>query len=231
MRVCGIDEAYITGNADDYEKFEKWAYTVQRIPGNPLYHWVHLELKRYFGIDEPFCPATARAIWDACNAKLAQPDFDAVGLLTGMDVCTLCTTDEPAHTLEWHMKIAKDDTIPFRVLPSYRPDGLMHIESPDWPKYIAGMGERYGVMIEDFDALTHAVALSIAPFQEGRLRGQRPRLYRAHLRIRRRSRCDIQESQGRGDADPHKRPPSTRVLSCGTLAEQYCENRMVMQLH
>lgn len=165
MRACGVDEAYITGDAGDYDKFTQWARVVPRIPGNPLYHWVHLELRRYFDIDEPLCPDTARAIWDACNERLQRPGYDAVGMLARLDVETLCTTDEPADTLEWHRKIAQDGTIPVRVLPTYRPDALLHIETEGWRGHIKGLEARYAVKIDSFEALRHAVSLSLAHFK------------------------------------------------------------------
>lgn len=230
MRVCGIDETYITGEADGYDKFQKWAYTVHRIPGNPLYHWVHLELQRYFDIDEPFGPDTAKAIWDMCNAKLAQPDCNAVGLLTQMDVRTLCTTDQPADTLEWHRKIASDDTIPFAVLPSYRPDGLLHIESPDWTGHIRGMEERFDIKIDDFEELKHAITLSIAHFKK------------AGCVVSDHAYTALCYASG---GDPHaifKKAKAGETLTqieaarykgalMRYLAGQYCENHMAMQLH
>ena len=230
MRICGIDEAYITGEADDYDKFRKWACTVQRIPGNPVYHWVHLELQRYFGIDEPFRPDTARAVWDECNAKLHEPDCNAVGLLTQMDVRTLCTTDLPADTLEWHVKIAEDDTIPLRVLPSYRPDGLMHIEDPSWTACIAGMEARYGIKIDDFESLKHAIALSIAHFKMAGCvasdhayteltyaSGGNPHAIFAKARA--------------GETLTEQEIAQYKGALMRYLAGQYCENHMAMQLH
>lgn len=230
MRVCGIDEAYITGDADPYDKFQKWAYTVQRIPGNPLYHWTHLELKRYFGIGEPLCPDTARAIWDVCNTQLRQPGFDAVGLLEKMHVKTLCTTDEPADTLEWHFKIRSDESIPFAVLPSYRPDGLLHIEMDAWPEYIAGMEARLGIVIDDIESLKYAVALSVAHFKK------------AGCVVSDHSFSELTYASG-GDPDAafqkaKRGEPLTKEeiaqykgALMRHLAALYCENRMVMQLH
>jgi len=230
MRVCGIDEAYITGDADDYEKFEKWAYTVQRIPGNPLYHWVHLELQRYFDIDEPFGPGTAKAIWDTCNAKLAQPEFNAVGLLKQMDVRTLCTTDLPSDTLEWHRKIAEDDTIPMKVLPSYRPDGLLHIDSPDWSGYIERMEARYGVKIDDFEALKHAIALSIAHFKKaGCVISDHAFTELTYASVG--DPYAIFKKARAGETLTPQEAAQYKGALMRYLAGQYCENHMAMQLH
>ena len=123
MRACGVDEQYITGDAPEYEKFQKWAEVVPQLVGCPLYHWTHLELQRYFEIYAPLTPETAPAIWEETKEKLKA--YDAVSLLEKMNVRVLCTTDDPADTLEWHKKIAADPTIPFRVLPSFRPDNYL----------------------------------------------------------------------------------------------------------
>lgn len=119
MRACGVEEHYITGSAPEYEKFQKWAAVVPQLVGCPLYHWTHLELQRYFDIHTPLTPETA-PIWEETKTKLKA--YDAVSLLEKMNVRVLCTTDDPADTLEWHKKIAADPTIPFCVLPSFRPD-------------------------------------------------------------------------------------------------------------
>lgn len=122
LRANGVDERLITGDAGDYEKFEAWAAVTPKLIGSPLYHWEHLELQRYFGIFEPLCPANARAIWERTEQLLQEDGFDAVSLLEKMKVRTLCTTDDPADDLRWHQVIREDASIPFRVLPSFRPD-------------------------------------------------------------------------------------------------------------
>ncbi|MDD5621922.1 MAG: glucuronate isomerase [Actinomycetota bacterium] len=230
MRVCGIDEAYITGNADDYDKFIKWAQTVEKIPGNPLYHWVHLELQRYFDIDEPLCSATAKSIWDTCNMQLGQPGFDAVGMMERAKVKFLCTTDEPADTLEWHLKIAQDDTIKIKVLPSFRPDRVLHIEAQDWKEYISKMQAHYGIKINSFEALKNTLILLIAYFKSAG--------------------CVVSD-HGFIDfvyaSDGNPEAVFARALAGETLTEheiaqykgallrflagEYCKNNMAMQLH
>ena len=138
MRACGVDEQYITGDAPEYEKFQKWAEVVPQLVGCPLYHWTHLELQRYFEIDTPLTSETAPAIWAETKEKLKA--YDAVSLLEKMNVRVLCTTDDPADTLEWHKKIAADPTIPFRVLPSFRPDKYLG-GNPDAERALC---EKYG---------------------------------------------------------------------------------------
>ncbi len=125
MRSNGVDEHYITGAASDWEKFEKWAETVPYTLRNPLYHWTHLELQRYFDIHEVLSPVNARKIYDECNAKLQTKEFSVQGLLRKMDVKTLCTTDDPLDSLEYHQQI-KNSGIDLVVLPAFRPDKAMN---------------------------------------------------------------------------------------------------------
>ncbi len=123
MRTNGVDERFCTGDAADYDKYLKWAETMPRCLRNPLYHWTHLELKRYFGIsDRLLNPATAADIWAACNEKLATPEFSARGLIAQSNVAALCTTDDPVDSLEHHQAIAKDSSFAVTVLPAWRPD-------------------------------------------------------------------------------------------------------------
>lgn len=128
MRACGVDEERITGSAPAYEKFLAWAAVVPQLAGCPLYHWTHLELQRYFGIYEPLSPKTAEMIWNKTCEML--PAMDSVTLLNMQKVKLLCTTDDPADTLEWHKKIAEDPTIPFKVRPSFRPDRFLNLTVP-----------------------------------------------------------------------------------------------------
>ena len=122
MRACGVEEKYITGDASDREKFDAWAATVPKLIGNPLYHWTHLELQRYFGITELLSPKTAGQIWEKTQEMMRGEGFDCVSLLKKMNVKILCTTDDPADPLEWHEKIRADKSIPFEVRPCFRPD-------------------------------------------------------------------------------------------------------------
>ncbi len=119
MRTNGIDERYITGDADDYEKWLKFAETMPLLIGNPLYHWTHLELKRYFDIDEHLCAENAKEIWDTVNAKLATDEYRVKGLIKQSNVEAICTTDAPYDTLEYHKELKDFDT---KVVPAFRPD-------------------------------------------------------------------------------------------------------------
>jgi glucuronate isomerase len=130
MRTNGVAERYCTGDAPDYEKFEKWAQTVPAAIRNPLYHWTHLELKRYFGIDEMLDGRSARRIYDAAGEMLRTPEFSACNIMRKMNVKVVCTTDEPTDTLEHHRRIA-DDGFEIRVAPAWRPSRGMAVENVD----------------------------------------------------------------------------------------------------
>jgi len=127
MRTNGINEKYCTGHASDYEKFEKWAATVPYTMRNPLYHWTHLELQRYFGIDTILNAGTAKAIYEEASAKLQTAEYSVRNLLRKMNVKVLCTTDDPTDSLEHHQKI-KADGFEIKILPAYRPDKAMNVD-------------------------------------------------------------------------------------------------------
>ena len=164
MRAQGIDEHYITGDASDWEKFEKWASIMPMLIGNPLYHWTHLELKRYFDIHEPLSAANARQVYDACNAKLQEDGMTVRGLITQSGVTCLCSTDDPADTLEWHKAIAEDTTFKTRVLPGWRPDKALNIEKAGFVEYIAALSEAAGVKIASFNDLCEALRIRLEVF-------------------------------------------------------------------
>ncbi|MCC8088122.1 MAG: glucuronate isomerase [Rikenellaceae bacterium] len=157
MRGNGIDEGYITGNKPDYEKFEKWAETVPYTMRNPLYHWVHLELRKIFGIDKILKPETAREIYDECTAKLQTEEFRAQNIMKKCKVEVVCTTDDPADTLEYHQQI-KDNPFGVQVLPTWRPDKAMAIENAKaYNEYLAGLEKAANVSITSFSDLMKAL--------------------------------------------------------------------------
>lgn len=139
MRSFGVEERYITGDASDREKFQKWAETLSLAIGNPLYHWSHLELKNYFGIDGHLTAENAETVWNLCNEKLQQPSFSARNLILRSNVRVICTTDDPADSLEWHEKLKNSD-FPVKVLPSFRPDKALAIDDPAYPDYLNRLG-------------------------------------------------------------------------------------------
>lgn len=164
MRSNGVDEKYITGDASDREKFQKWAETLEMAIGNPLYHWSHLELQRYFGYEGVLNGETAELVWQICNEKLAQADMSARSLIKRSNVTLLCTTDDPIDSLEWHKKLAEDNSFDVQVLPAWRPDKAMYLEKPDWTDYLAKLSAVSGVQIDSFAALVEALKRRIEFF-------------------------------------------------------------------
>lgn len=156
MRSNGVEEKYITGDASDREKFQKWAETLEKAIGNPLYHWSHLELKKYFGYEGHLCGDTAQEVWDLTSEKLKHENMSARGLILQSNVDTICTTDDPIDSLEWHRKI-KEDGFEVKVLPAWRPDKAMNIEKADFAQYITKLAQVSGVEIKDFDSLIEAL--------------------------------------------------------------------------
>jgi len=128
MRTNGVNEVYITGNKSDYEKFEAWAATVPYTLRNPLYHWTHLELRRYFGIEELLSPKTAKKIYDECTVKLQSKQFSVHNLILNKNVEVICTTDDPLDDLSYHQKL-KNDGYAVKVLPAFRPDKAMDADN------------------------------------------------------------------------------------------------------
>ena len=159
MRAAGVDERFCTGETSDWEKFEKWAETVPKTLRNPLYHWTHLELKRPFAIsDRLLNPDTAKGIWDECNAKLATSEFSCPGIMRQMKVRLVCTTDDPADTLEYHRAVAADDSFDVQVLPTWRPDKAMAVESvAAYNAYLDKLAAVAEVEIADLDSLLAAL--------------------------------------------------------------------------
>uniref|UniRef100_UPI003216C5BB glucuronate isomerase n=1 Tax=uncultured Draconibacterium sp. TaxID=1573823 RepID=UPI003216C5BB len=157
MRTNGVDEKYCTGDASDWEKFEKWAETVPHTLRNPLFHWTHLELKKFFGIDKVLSPATAKEIWDECNAKLQTPEYSCRGIIRMANVHTICTTDDPIDSLEYHRQI-KMDGFEVAVLPAWRPDKAMSVENTTaYNEYIDKLEEAAGLNISTFADLMDAL--------------------------------------------------------------------------
>lgn len=128
MRTNGVPESHCTGKAPAFEKFQAWCSTVPHTLRNPLYHWSHLELQRYFGIDTLISEKTAQSIWDAANERLADPEFSAKGILKKFDVRVVCTTDDPTDDLAFHQEIAKDSSLKTRVYPTFRPDKALKVD-------------------------------------------------------------------------------------------------------
>lgn len=167
MRTCGFDEKYITGDADPYEKFLAWAETMENLIGNPLYHWTHLELQRYFGITDVLNRKNAKKIYDECNEKLKNdPDLTVWGIMRKFNVYAVGTTDDPADDLKWHKVIKEEGKCPAQVIPSYRPDKALNINKADFANYIETLAKSAVMEINSADDVISALCNRLDFFVE-----------------------------------------------------------------
>lgn len=159
MRANGVDERFITGDAPAREKFQKWAETLSRCVGNPVYEWSHLELKRFFGYDGVLNAETAEHVWNLANKKLAEPSMSARELIKSSHVRLICTTDDPADSFEWHKKIAADPTFDVKIVPAMRPDAALRIErGAEFAAYVQHLSEAAELPIKNFSDMKRAIS-------------------------------------------------------------------------
>ncbi len=164
MRSFGIAEKYITGDTSGYEKFKAYASMMPACIGNPLYHWSHLELRRYFGIAETLSEKTADDIWNRANERIRAGGFTPRNLIKKSKVTALCTTDDPADSLEYHQLLKEEKGFDCRILPAFRPDKALGIELPGFPAWLSAMEQTAGGRITSFDALCEVLKKRIAFF-------------------------------------------------------------------
>lgn len=165
MRAAGVEERYITGDAPDREKFQKWAETLELAVGNPVYHWSHLELQRFFGYHDVLNGESAQKVWELTCEQLANPQMSARNLILRSRVTLICTTDDPADDLRWHKELAADSSFPVQVLPAWRPDRAMNLEKPDYPEYLKRLEEASGTKIASFADLKQALRKRMDSFE------------------------------------------------------------------
>ncbi len=165
MRSCGVDEKYITGDASDYDKFKAFCSVMPKLIGNPIYHWSHLELQRYFECELEICEANCDEIWALTSAKFAEPDMSAQSLISKSGVVLLCTTDDPADNLEYHKQLGAKG-FGTKVLPAFRPDKGLNIERKGIAEYMKRLGASTGVEITDLETLEKAYEISLNRFGE-----------------------------------------------------------------
>ena len=166
MRSNGVDERYITGDAPEREKFQKFAEALPRAIGNPMYHWCHLELQKYFGYDGVLNGDTAQEVWDLSVAKLKSPDLSVRGIIRQSNVAFIGTTDDPTSTLEWHKRLAEDSTFSSVVAPSFRPDKALNLEKAAWRPFLQELSAASGVEIHDLDSLEQALSQRMEAFAQ-----------------------------------------------------------------
>ena len=157
MRSYVQDEYYITGKAQDEMDFFKCDECLAKAIGNPLFHWTHPELQKYFGYNGVLNKKTAEEVWNLCNAKLAYPSMSVRNIIKQSNVTLICTTDDPVDSLEWHKKIAEDNSFDVQVLPAWRPDKAMNIEKPTYLDYLATLSDVSGIKVDSFASLCEAL--------------------------------------------------------------------------
>ncbi|MEG6567337.1 glucuronate isomerase [Thermoanaerobacterium saccharolyticum] len=157
MRSNGVDEKYITGDADDYSKFLEFAKTMPMAIGNPVFHWTHLELQRYFGVNELLNEKTAPMIWEKVNSVLSGSDFGVRNIIKNSNVKILCTTDDPTDSLEYHKLLKEDKSFDVKVLPAFRPDKGINIDKDDFRDWVKKLEEASGVTIKNYQGYLDAL--------------------------------------------------------------------------
>lgn len=230
MRSNGVDERYITGDASDYEKFEQWAMTMPKLIGNPLYHWSHLELKRYFGIDLPLNAKNCKEIWEITKEKIKG--LSVRKIIEMSNVKTICTTDDPIDTLQYHKVIAEDKSFETNVFPSFRPDKAVNIESPVFAEYIMKLSDVCGTDIKDFEGLKSALDSRIEFFNKMGCRASDHGLeYIPYMPIEFETVNLIFQKRLKGETLTTAETEGYKTSLLLHMAKQYHKNDWVMQLH
>ena len=157
MRIAGIPEEKITGNAPWKDKFLAYAKALEDAPGNPLYAWSHMELQKYFGIKTELSSATAETVYEEANRLIREKQLSPRKLILQSNVETVCTTDDPADDLQWHGKLAEEGSFPVRVLPSFRPDNALMLVKDGFREYVDALGKAAGIQITDLHSLKEAL--------------------------------------------------------------------------
>ncbi len=232
IRSNGIAEEEITGDADPYTKFKKFAEMLPKAIGNPMYHWTHLELKKYFDFDGILNADTAPAVWEKCNALLGQDRMSARGLIESSNVAVIGTTDDPIDDLRWHREIAKDTEFKTKVVPSFRPDKAVNIEKAGFCEYIEKLSKACGYQIKTMTDVKKALSDRLDFFCENGCRASDHGLDYAVYSIKSDAELDeilsralAGEAVSQTDADAYK----TAVLL--HLGREYQKKNVVMQLH
>ena len=232
MRSCGVEEKYITGDAPDKEKFLKWAHCLGKAIGNPLYHWSHLELKRYFGFDKPLSIKTAEEAWNTCNEVLNRPDMGAKDIIKKSNVTLICTTDDPIDSLKYHDEIRNDESFDVAVLPAWRPDRAMNIEKPDFIDYIKKLSDVSGIEIKGFADVINALRARMDYFaKRGCMVSDHGLEYVMYAPAPNEEIEKIFLNRMSGEIITRKDELKYKFAFMQAMAEQYRERNWVMQLH
>jgi glucuronate isomerase len=233
IRSNGTPEEKITGTeSSDLEKFIEYAKALSRAIGNPLYHWSHLELQRYFGITEPLTEKNAESIFNQCNKKLQEADMGVQGLIKQSNVKVICTTDDPADDLKWHKKLAEEKTCSAKVYPAMRPDKLLNIDKDGYSSYMKRLGEAAGVSIHNFADLRSAMDKRIAFFESMRCRATDHALEYVFCREADEKTVNAIMAKGlNGQAVTKEETEAYKTAVLTYLAGEYAKRDWVMQIH
>lgn len=232
MRSDGVDERYITGDAPWREKFQKFAESLPRAIGNPMYHWCHLELKNYFGYEGVLNGDTAQKVWDLTAEKLRQPNMGVRGIIKRSNVAFIGTTDDPIDSLEWHKKIAEDDTMETVVAPSFRPDKALNIDKAGWKEYIETLAKVSGVEIDGVASLKEALHRRIEHFAAHGCKASDHGLDYMVYRTPDEQMADAAVKKGlAGEAVSLEEAETLKTVLLIFCAEEYSRLGWVMQLH
>lgn len=233
MRACGVPEADIDCRwSDPFRTFERWSQTLQRCVGNPLYHWTYLELKNYFGVTEELDESSVRRIYEHCNEVLADPGMSVRGIIERSGVEVICTTDDPADTLEWHQLIHDDPTFSVKVLPAFRPDKAMNIDKEGFASYLERLGETADVEITSFASLMDALNRRIDYFHERGCRVSDHALDYAMCRTASPAKLDaILTKALKGEKVTPEEAEAYRTAVMLGVAERYRRYNWAMQIH
>ncbi|MBE6971430.1 MAG: glucuronate isomerase [Ruminococcaceae bacterium] len=232
MRSCGVPERLITGDGSDEEKFRAWAATLPMLAGNPLYHWTHLELQRYFDIYEPLSAKNADEVYRACNAALQREDMSARGMMEKSNVQLICTTDDPADDLRHHLAIAADASVKSAVLPTFRPDKASRPDKPDFGAYIEKLEKAAGISITSMDDLRQALLNRIEFFHAAGCRVSDHGLDKIVCRTASEEVLNNILQRGRaGEAISMAESEAFQTAVLRTCAKAYVEKDWAMQLH
>ncbi len=233
MRTCGFDEKLITGDADPYDKFLAWAETMENLIGNPLYHWTHLELQRYFGIKDVLCRKNAKKIYDEANEQFkSNPELSVFGIMKKFKVYAVGTTDDPADDLAYHKVIREEGKCPAKVIPSYRPDKALNIEKPDFADYMAKLGKASGIEIKSAADVVKALVKRLEFFVEMGCRASDHALMSAPHTFWEEAKLDaVFQKKMNGGTVSAEEADAWRTYVLSALARAYKKNNVAMQLH
>lgn len=166
MRFAGVPEKYITGDAEDLEKFKMWAKTCEKLIGSPLYHWTNMELKKFFNINEILKESNAEKIYNQCNKKIQEENLSPVKFIKNSNVKLICTTDDPADNLKYHKLLSQREDLGFKVLPTFRPDKALNILDENFNNYLENLSKSCNIEINSYDDLITVLKERISYFNE-----------------------------------------------------------------